>query len=75
MALIGMSEAAKRAGLSGPGPMRTSLQNAGVPLVVISANSFAVEEADLEAYIASRGGALKPGRPRNRKKSEGGAGE
>jgi hypothetical protein len=67
MALIGMAEAAKRAKVSGAKAIRTALQNAGIPLVTISQRAFAVEEADLEAYIASRGGTLKPGRPRKNK--------
>lgn len=63
MALIGMAEAARRAGVTSNG-IRLSLQNAGVSLVRISDRAVAVEETDLERYLASRGGELRPGRPR-----------
>jgi hypothetical protein len=61
-----MAEAARRAGVQGADVIRKSLRNAGVPLVAISQRAFAVEEANLEAYLASRGGELKTGRPRKK---------
>ena len=65
MALIGMSEAARRMGLSNATSARRSLQNAGVRLEAIHARAFAVEESDLEAYIQKRAamGGFTPGRP------------
>ena len=63
MGLIGMKEAALRIGI-GPNAARLALMNAGVPLVVISVRSFAVDEEDLAAYIASRPSGYKGrGRP------------
>lgn len=62
MALIGMSEAARRAGVTTDG-IRRALQNAGVPLVEVTARAYAVEETDLQAFLDSRG-KLTPGRPR-----------
>lgn len=62
MALIGMTDAAKRAGTTSAGILR-SLQRAQVPLVKIGARTLAVEESDLEAYLQSRG-EMRPGRPR-----------
>lgn len=60
-----MGEAAKRMGLANATSARRSLQNAGVPLTVISARSFAVDEAHLAAYVARRAaaGGFGPGRP------------
>ena len=60
-----MGEAAKRMGLANATSARRSLQNAGLPLVVISARSFAVEESALATYMAQRAaaGGFAPGRP------------
>jgi len=62
MTLIGMAEAAKRAGVA-TGSIRRALRNAGVQLVQISANAYAVDEADLARFLAERG-ELRVGRPR-----------
>ena len=66
MPLIGMSEAGKRTGYSAAA-LRRLLQSDGVPLVPITARAFAIEEADLEAFIARRGTNPGPGRPRGSK--------
>jgi hypothetical protein len=49
MVLIGMAEAARRAGTTVDG-IRNGLRNAHFPFVEISARALAVEEANLEAY-------------------------
>lgn len=67
MALIGMGEAARRAGVSQASAIRTGLINAGVPLVRISPRAYVVEESDLAAYVEARGGTLRPGRPKGAK--------
>jgi hypothetical protein len=64
MVLIGMAEAARRAGTTVDG-IRNGLRNAHFPLVEISARALAVEEANLEAYIQQRG--INPGPGRSRK--------
>jgi len=61
--LIGMSEAAKRLGLSGATPARVLLQRNQVPLVDIHARAYAVEVADLEAFMRRR-------RPRGRPRAD-----
>lgn len=68
MALIGLSEAAKRLGVHAKSAQRT-LEEAGVPLVRIHARAFAVEEANLERVIQDRAarGINGPGRPRKNK--------
>ena len=53
MALIGMTEAGKRVGMTGRGT-KTSLVNASVPMVKLSPRFFAVEEADFEVFLAGR---------------------
>jgi len=75
MALLGMPEAGTRLGVSGDSAKR-ALTNAGVPLVRINQKAWAVEEADLQAFIAARQEASYSGRGRPRKVSaaEGNAG-
>ena len=63
MTLIGMGEAGKRLGVTS-NSARRALQNAGIPLTVISTRSYAVEEADLQILIDKRGTNPGPGRPR-----------
>ncbi len=64
MALIGMTDAAKIAGISGADAMRTSLINAGIILKRMPRQAWGVEEEDLTRYINERGGELKQGRPK-----------
>lgn len=62
MGLIGMTEAGRRLGVTS-NSARRALQNADVPLTIISARSYAVDETDLQAFIDKRVG-YKFGRPR-----------
>ncbi len=61
MTLIGMPEAARRAGVS-RNSIKRALDNAGIPLVEINGKAFAVEDSDLATFIAARG--VSPGRGR-----------
>ncbi len=63
MALIGMPEAAQRAGMT-RSSIKRGLVNVGVPVVQINQKAFAVEETDLAAFIEKRGHSPGPGRPR-----------
>ena len=65
MTLIGMPEAARRAGVS-PTSIRRALMNAGVALVEINAKAKAVEETDLQAFMESRAKIGYPGGHRGR---------
>lgn len=60
MKLIGMTEAGKRMGITG-NSARRALQKANVPLVQLNARTFAVTEAALAKFMASR---PTKGRPR-----------
>ena len=53
MGIVGMREAGERIGVK-PNAARVALLNAGVPLITISARSFAVDEDELAAFIAKR---------------------
>ncbi len=66
MTLIGMPDAAERAGMTRAG-VRLALINAGVELVKINANALAVEEKDLLNFIAKRGHSPGRGRPQGAK--------
>lgn len=71
--LIGMPEAARRAGMTSDG-IRRALMNAGVNLTRINAKAIAVDEADLAAFVSRRGERPGRGRPlgaKNRTKAEG----
>ncbi len=61
--MIGMPEAGKRIGLSGRSAKR-ALRDAGITLHAINARALAVEESDLNAFIASRAGYSGRGRPK-----------
>lgn len=65
MTLIGIKNAAERMGVTITGA-RIALLRDGVPLTAIAGNAYAVDESDLAAYIAQRGGAdaIRRGRPR-----------
>lgn len=76
MALIGMSDAGARWGVSGDSAKR-ALQKAGVNLHKIHPRAYAVDEEDLERFIAEREakgysgrgrppGTFKPESPRSR---------
>ena len=60
--LIGMPEAARRAGASRSSIKRT-LENGGVPIVQINGKAHAVEEGDLAVFLASRPEGYRKGRP------------
>ena len=66
MTLIGMPEAAKRAGMT-PSGIRVALMNAGVSLTRINAKAIAVDETDLAAFVESRGESPGRGRPQGAK--------
>lgn len=63
-----MPEAARRAGVT-PTSIKRALANASVPLIRINAKAIAVEDSDLEAFMAcrQRQGYLGKGRPRGAK--------
>jgi hypothetical protein len=61
--VIGMPEAARRLGVARTSAIR-ALTNAGVPLVRINQKALAVEETDLEAFVAGRAAYGGRGRPR-----------
>ena len=66
MALIGMPEAARRAGYT-HGGLKHALQHdpeMAPKLVRINARALAIEESDLAEWIAKRGPAPGPGRPK-----------
>ncbi len=65
--VIGMPEAARRAGYTRGGSVQRALEKAGVKLVKINEKAFAVEESDLEAFLLNR--STKPG-PRLEPKSD-----
>ncbi len=72
MTLIGMPEAAQRAGMT-PDGIRRALMNAGVSLTRINAKAIAVEETDLANFVRLRGVSPGRGRPpgvKNRPKQE-----
>ncbi len=64
--LIGMPEAARRAGMT-PDGLRRSLMNAGVSLTRINAKAIAVEEVELAAFVERRGKSPGRGRPQGAK--------
>jgi hypothetical protein len=66
MVLIGMPEAAKRAGVARSSILR-ALEAAGVPIHKINEKAFAVDDADLAKFVEARGGTLRPGRPKGSK--------
>lgn len=71
-----MPEAARRAGVS-RSSIKRSLENEGFTLVQINERAFAVEEADLAAYIEKRGrnpGAGRPPGAKNKMPRDRGAG-
>jgi hypothetical protein len=70
MGTIGMSEAARRMGVA-PNSARRSLQNAGVPLIVISARAYAVDEEVLAAFLKTRPEYKGRGRPPGAKNKSG----
>jgi hypothetical protein len=61
--LIGMPEADKGLGISRD-RARRALLRAGVPLIRINTRTLAVEEKDLEAFMAARANDRGKGRPR-----------
>ena len=64
--LIGMPEAARRAGMT-PDGIRRALMNAGVSLTRINAKAIAVDELDLAAFVLKRGERPGRGRPHGAK--------
>ena len=74
MTLIGMPEAGRRLGVSSRSAKR-ALRDAGVTLHAINERALAVEEADLETFVAQRletgyGGRGRPPGSKNKPKSE-----
>jgi hypothetical protein len=63
MALIGMGEAAKRLHIT-TNSARRALQNAHVPLTMISNRCYTVDESDLETFMLLGGANRSKGRPR-----------
>lgn len=64
--LIGMAEAGKRLGVATSSALR-ALSNAGVKIVQLSEKAYAVEESDLNDFIAARQANGYKGRGRPRK--------
>jgi len=74
MTLIGMPEAARRAGMT-PDGIRRALMNAGVRLTRINAKAVAVDESALADFVRGRGVSPGRGRPlgaKNRPKGQAG---
>lgn len=61
--LIGMTEAAKRLGVTTRQGALKALRNGGVPVVEFHPRAYGVEETDLNAFLPRR---RRPGRPRKR---------
>ena len=57
-----MTEAGKRLGVTS-NSARRALQNAGVPLVAVTARTYVVSEEDFEAFATQRQGYAGRGRP------------
>lgn len=62
MGLIGIAEAARRAGMTTDG-IRLGLRNAAIEIIELSPRAYAVDEDALAAWIASRPVGYRRGRP------------